>query len=40
MGRNTPGKRDGSGPWKGSYQKKTHGKGRRQAAGKPCPKRK
>ena len=39
MGRNTPGKRDGSGPWKGSYQK-THGKGRRQADGKPCPKRK
>jgi len=39
MGRNTRGKRDGTGPHKGSYQRRTSGTGRRQAAGQKCPKR-
>ena len=40
MSRTARGKRDGTGPYKGSYQSRTVGKGKRQAAGKPCPKRK
>lgn len=40
MGKNRPGVRDGSGPASGSYQQKTVGKGKRVAAGKPCPKKK
>ena len=39
MGEKKRGQRDGTGPYKGSYQKKAAGKGRRQAAGKPCPKK-
>lgn len=38
MGRNARGVRDGSGPYKGSYQKKISGLGRRKAAGQVCPK--
>lgn len=36
-GMNEPGKRDGSGPFVGSYQSKTKGKGKRKMAGEPCP---
>ena len=36
MGKNARGKRDGSGPYKGSSRKV----GRREAAGQKCPKRK
>ena len=32
-------KRDGSGPFKGSYQRKTKKIGRRKSAGIPCPKK-
>jgi hypothetical protein len=39
MARNKPGVRDGSGPYKDSFQRKTVGKGKRQAAGQPCPKK-
>jgi len=39
MGRNARGVRDGSGPYKGSYQAKKSKLGRRQKAGKKCPKR-
>jgi len=34
------GSRDGTGPAKNSYQRKTKKVGRRQAAGLPCPKAK
>lgn len=37
MGRNRRGRQDGSGPYKGSFQERTYGKGRRQQAGLPCP---
>lgn len=39
MGFNTRAKRDGSGPHKDSYRRKSESKpvGRRQAAGQPCP---
>lgn len=37
MGHSRKGFRDGSGPYKGSYQEQTAGVGRRQQAGEPCP---
>ena len=37
MGKLKPGVRDGTGPWKGSYQYEMKGIGRRQEAGEPCP---
>jgi hypothetical protein len=38
MGRDKRGVRDGTGPYKDSYQRKTAGnKGRRQQAGEKCP---
>ena len=37
MSENVRGKRDGSGPFKDSYQRKTSGIGKRQQAGEPCP---
>ena len=41
MGRETAGKRDGTGPNKNSAQRKTSGgAGKRQAAGQSCPKKK
>ena len=40
MGRNARGKRDGTGPYRGSYQRKKSGIGRRRAAGQRCPVRK
>ena len=41
MGMNKRGVRDGSGPYRGSWQRRVHGsKGRRRQAGKPCPERK
>lgn len=39
MSRTIRKKRDGSGPFKGSYQRKTKKIGKRQKAGKPCPKK-
>jgi len=38
MGEKQRGKRDGTGPAKGSFQARTVGVGRRKAAGQPCPK--
>lgn len=38
MGKTQRGKRDGTGPYKGSYQRKVKGTGRRQQAGQKCPK--
>lgn len=40
MGKNARGKRDGSGPYKGSYQAGKSQVGKRQAAGVKCPKKK
>ena len=40
MGKNRRGVRDGTGPHKDSFQKRTSKKGRRQLAGEPCPKSK
>lgn len=40
MARTKRGVRDGTGPYKGSYQRKAKGVGRRRAAGQKCPKRK
>lgn len=40
MGQNQQGKRDGTGPYKGSFQKQNVGVGRRQQAGEPCPAKK
>ena len=40
MGYKNPGKRDGSGPAKGSYQRKHSKVGKRKARGEKCPKRK
>jgi len=38
MGAKQRGKRDGTGPFKGSFQSRTgSGKGRRQQAGQSCP---
>jgi len=39
MSRNMRGKRDGTGPHKGSYRARHGMKGRRQAAGQKCPKK-
>ncbi len=40
MGKNARGVRDGSGPYKGSYQRKAGGGiGRRRAARQKCPKK-
>ena len=39
MGKTVRGKRDGTGPHKGSYQRKTAKKGKRRSAGQKCPKR-
>ena len=40
MGKNQRGKRDGSGPYKGSYMaRKGNRIGRRRRAGQKCPKR-
>jgi len=39
MGKTMRGKRDGTGPVKGSYMDKKYGKGRRQMAGEKCPKK-
>ena len=40
MGYTRRGVRDGTGPHKGSYQRRTSGSvGRRVASGKPCPKK-
>ncbi|GEM_PF-2189351 len=38
MARARRGKRDGTGPYKTSYQRRTKGKGRRAERGEPCPK--
>jgi len=39
MGKNVPGKRDGTGPYKTSYQRQqTGGQGKRQLQGIVCPK--
>jgi len=40
MSKKTRGKRDGTGPYKSSFQKKKYGTGRRKRAGKKCPKKK
>ena len=40
MGKTMRGKRDGSGPYKGSFQDKMVGKGKRQMRGEKCPKKK
>jgi len=37
MARSTRGQRDGSGPYEGSYQRRTYGTGRRRQAGEECP---
>ena len=37
MGSNKAGVRDGTGPYKDSYQRKTSKVGRRQQAGQKCP---
>jgi len=37
MSENQRGKRDGTGPMKGSYQDKKSNKGKRQEAGQDCP---
>lgn len=39
MGKNRRGVRDGTGPKSGSHQARTVGKGKRAAAGVPCPKK-
>jgi len=39
MGKNIRGKRDGTGPYKNSWQRKNKKKGRRQEKGEPCPKK-
>ena len=38
MGKTIRGKRNGSGPYKGSYQGKISNVGRRQQSGEKCPK--
>jgi len=38
LGKTTRGKRNGSGPYKGSYQGRTSKIGRRRLAGEKCPK--
>jgi len=39
MGATKRGKRDGTGPYKGSYQRKRSKKGKRQQRGEKCPKK-
>ena len=39
MSRTVRGKRDGTGPYKDSYRGSKGQRGRRQAAGKKCPKK-
>jgi hypothetical protein len=39
MAKRKAGVRDGSGPYKGSYQDRNVGRGKRQVAGQPCPKK-
>ena len=39
MARDKRGVRDGSGPHRDSAERRSGGKGKRQAAGKPCPKK-
>lgn len=39
MARTKRGKRDGTGPYKDSWQRKNSGKGRREANGEKCPKK-
>ena len=40
MGKESRGKRDGSGPYKGSFVRRSgQDKGRDRQAGKPCPKK-
>lgn len=40
MGKNVRGKRNGTGPYKGSYQRSRHGStGRRVQRGEKCPKK-
>ena len=40
MGRNRPGVRDGTGPYRDSWQRRQTGsKGKRQQSGQKCPKR-
>jgi len=39
MGREKRGKRDGTGPYKGSYERKSGGQGKRRGAGEKYPKR-
>lgn len=39
LGKTKRGKRDGTGPFKGSFQEKTEGIGRRKKAGQKCPKK-
>ena len=39
MSHKKSGVRDGTGPHKDSFQRKTAGKGRREAAGESCPKK-
>jgi len=39
MGKKARGKRDGTGPYKDSYQRRSGRKGRRQERGEPCPKK-
>lgn len=40
MGKTIRKKRDASGPFRGSYQRKVKKIGKRQSAGLPCPKKK
>ena len=37
MGQNQRGKRNGTGPFKESFQRQNSGEGRRQQAGETCP---
>ncbi len=39
MGKESPGKRDGTGPYKKSWQRKNVGVGKRKFGGEKCPKR-
>jgi len=39
MSKNARGTRDGSGPHRDSYQRRTHKVGKRQQQGVPCPKK-
>lgn len=39
MGYKIRGKRDGTGPYRGSFQRRQGGLGRRRSAGQKCPKR-